>query len=757
MKRFLTLFVTLVALVSLASCNKKGAVNVAGITLAGQDTEVALGEEFTTEGLVVTVKYTDDSTADVTDKAVVLENVDENTAGKYLVVVLYEGAYATYEVAVVAPVEIEYATVAEAVESGLANADKVAEGVATLINNNIQEDYEYFFADNYFKTVSYTAYSDIAEHYELLEDGTVFGVKEEMTEWGGVYPADGEPTDIYLKGTYFGSIINYNENYDAFGVDGLVEALYLMATETGKNLVETANGVVYKYQFSFECPFGDDVNGTYYYINVRFNLDTATGSIANAAVDMYGYSYTTAENEAAEQAAAEEAGRPYTPVDMIYDPVADTYTLKEYYNTYSYIKIFEAEQVAAEKTYVPEYSAKNVLYQSFDLVDANGAKVEEGTTVNAYVQNNFVLTVDAVTPDTVNPALDSIKVNVTDANGDEVWSVYGSCLDGQNVEFTIGNKTGAYNVTVSTKLVEVNFVINVDYADVTEINAAEYNDYYELEAITEKEIYVGTSYAIQTVANIGAKATATAALKEATDKATVEVIDGEIVFSATETGTYVVVLTSTENTDVTCELTITVNPAPEIKDILNGKYKDAYESYTIVFTPESEGATNGTIDIKEASWYGPDNEYTGTYAWNAETKEIDLVVDGFAYALVVTENYGVGLDMGWGEPEELIKAAPTTSNVYVGTFIHPKLGAQEWTLTLNSDGTASYNILNGLEGTFSWYDYGPWGIGVSLESDDLYSIGFEEIEGGYKLTFIMWDAEEEADMTKYVIDAFLQA
>ena len=102
MKRFTMFFVAVFALCTLVACQGK-IITVDSISIQGQDTELNVGEEFSTGDLAVTAHYSDDSTADVTDKAEIIQNVNMNQAGAYLVVVLYEGANATYEVKVVAP------------------------------------------------------------------------------------------------------------------------------------------------------------------------------------------------------------------------------------------------------------------------------------------------------------------------------------------------------------------------------------------------------------------------------------------------------------------------------------------------------------------------------------------------------------------------------------------------------------------------------------------------------------------------------
>ncbi len=718
MKRFLTLFVTVVALVSLAACNKKGAVNVAGITLAGQDTEVALGEKFTTEGLVVTVKYTDDSTADVTDKAVILENVDENTAGKYLVAVLYEGAYATYEVAVIAPVEIEYDTVAEAVEGALADAEKVSQGTATLINNNSPESFDYYFGQNNIKVIN----GSTARHYELLEDGSLFGV--EVNTWGEEsYPSISYDTAPELvNGVDFRGILNYNENYDGFGVDGLVEALYLMATEEGRNVVETVNGDPYKYEFSFEVPFVDA--GVYYYITVGFNLDTANGNITSAGVNMYGYSFGTgAEGEDSK--------------DMTYDAENDTYTLNEYIYEYSYIKVFEATQEAGERVQESEYKASEILYQDFNLVDANGAAIEEGGEVTIALQVPTTVKVEGIVPTTANSELDPINVTITDENGGMIWTLFGSYYDGA-IELT-GYATGKYCVTVSTKQVTKQFVVVVDYAAVTEIYAVDNNE----SKIDELSVYENVATTVNTAVNSGAQNGATAALKEASDNAKVEVVDGEIVFTATAAGTYVVVLTSTANPQVSSELTITVEKTPEMKDILNGKFVDTseYDDVVITFTPESEGALTGAFTYVDKG-YG--EEYEGTYEWKEDTKELVITAEGWNYDLSVTETFGLLLDMGWFQLDFVKDSTPAgvTETVYNGTWYNKMGTGTPVTLTLKTDETGSIDVNYGFwVGTFNWVDVDGT-ITVSNLTDEygeLSNLTLVAIEGGYYLSITIAD------------------
>lgn len=768
MKRFTMFFVAVFALCTLVAC-QGGTITVDSISIQGQDTELNVGEKFSTGALAVTAHYSDDSTADVTDKAEIIQNVNMNQAGAYLVVVLYEGANATYEVKVVAPeatlvaidvnaenakieyavgeelsteglvvyetysdgsiikvtdlaayeVEVEgafealgkytvtvakgeltdtyevavepkeYATVAEAIEAAIANADKANGGVALIEQYDQLTISEYEFGKNY----THVQDGSYDYYYELLEDGTVFGVDVYYSEYEGeMLSKSWGVTSEYLKGINFGDMLN--SSYEIFGFEALVETLYYVGAEEGLafNYVENADakyGNPYAYAFSYEVVLSDSY---YYFVEVGFDLDKLTGCISSVSVEMNCYYTWNLEQNL-------ETGEYILPEGQPFD----------------FSRKAEARQTVGERTAENPHGAEKYLYQSFELVDANGDKIEAGEEITIKAKNYAYLDIQGVLPETANSSIDTFEFTKVDSEGYETWNVSASVEDGQ-VKLYSG-KVGTYTITVKTALVELSFVLNVEYAELTDFSAAANNEYYELEAITAAQVYAGSAFDFSVLTNDGANPAATAALKEENENATVtETYDG-FSFNATVPGTYVVVLTSTVDESFTAEVEITVLEAPKMSDILNGKYVNTWETITVVFTPESEGAVKGTITYSEQRYWADPIEYTGTYEYFADLQILQVNLPKCQYTFVINSEFGIDLQSdGWTQ-DVLTKVVETSGEEYTGYWTHPRLGFNyEMSITFGEGASGTYSFMDGqYEGEFTY-----------IESEGVYYISVAE-------------------------------
>ena len=88
-------------------------------------------------------------------------------------------------------------------------------------------------------------------------------------------------------------------------------------------------------------------------------------------------------------------------------------------------------------------------------------------------------------------------------------------------------------------------------------------------------------------------------------------------FKSLEAGKYTITLTTTfQGASDSATLTLNVDEAPEISDILNGNYKNEEEEISVEFTPASEGALNGTATIKK----GEEQETVVNYVYDADEK-----------------------------------------------------------------------------------------------------------------------------------------
>ncbi len=746
MKKLAMLFVALFAICSLVACKSKPTVT--SIEISGQDTEYNIGETFTTNGLKITAYYSDNSTADVTSKVSYSYNVNTKVAGTYKVVVTFEGCEASYDVNVVAQVvsfelltenvkteyqlgqeltteglvvvetyddksvknttdlsaytvsaegydaennefvtvgeqkvtvslgevsvsynvvvkPVTYDTVKDAIAAALANAGKVNAGSANINDNGLEKTVSFEFGEDY----THITDGNYDYYYALLADDTPFGIEVYHGEEEDYISKTWEMTSDKLQGVELTSLTNYA--YEVYGFEALLDTLYYMATEDGgMNLVEVANPEAegYAYSFSFEIVLSESY---YYFVEVAFNLDDKDSALTEYSVVMNGYYAWNLEKDP-------ETGAYVLPTDQEFDLV------KESVGT----------QTTGEKTAVNPHDPAKYLYQSFDILDVYGNKVENGAEVTINSREYTIFQLDAVVPETANSSIDTFEFTKVDENGNTTWNVSTSIYDGELEVYA--SKVGKYTITINTTLVEFSFVINVDYAELESLEAAVYNDYYELEAFESATVYAGTEYEFYVLTNPGANAAATAALKEATENATVTETYEGFAFSATETGTYVVVLTSTVDENFKVEVEFVVEEAPSMADILNGKYVDSWGSMTIVFAPESEGALKGTLTLTESSYWGDDTVYTGTYTYYEALSYLEVQMDGCDYSFEVNNNFGIDV-MSWGYTYASLTKVNESGETYTGLWSHPKTGTEfTMSLTLNGDNTGTYSFYNNL-------------------------------------------------------------
>ncbi|MBQ4570068.1 MAG: bacterial Ig-like domain-containing protein [Bacilli bacterium] len=759
-KIFLFLLVGFFAVV-VAACGNLPTLE--SISISGQDVEFYVGEEFNTGELKVVAKLSDASTEDVTNQAVVSQEADMNKAGKYTVTVTYKGLKETYEITVIEDkllsvnlenVETEYnigdevsfegvvaketyesgrvadadlatydvvikdaegkeytgafakvgkntvkvskgevayefevnvaanlyTSVLDAITAGVKNADKVANGTALIDNEGYVVDYEFAFGDNYTKVVD----ANGTTHYTLLEDGSAFGVVEGIDWEGNPYmePAY-EPLPEYLLGVDFRAVFNYA--YDMYGVEGLVETLAYAGFDAinYQEVLPTEVTDSATYGFSYEIIIE---NFYYYFVNVEFVLDANSEVITEVKVEMNGYYFI------------------YNEVTGEYEQPA------EFGETPDFSRVVNANQVIGERNAENPYPLEELMIQSFELQDEEGNKLEDGAKVTAAMKTAYNIQVVNISPENANAAIDKIKVSFLDEFGMETWSVFGS-YDYGYVTFT-AYKAGNYQLVIYSANVSYTLQVEVAYAELESFNAAVYDaDWWELVEAETATVYAGQVLQFGAIVNDGANPALTATCEGA------EITEGEYYeFLANEVGTYVITLTSAVNPEFTATLTVTVEEAPSIAELLNGtyEYSDPWiGSATYVFTPASEGAANGELVIT----YEGQGIPAGTAYFMYE------YVEGWLQAVPQNPGsyncpFGVELDSsfkllctynGWAQgeltkAEEKVEIEGALNGSYATIYVHPKNGFEfEMKLLFNVDGTGYYSFMNGqYEGTFEY-------------------------------------------------------
>lgn len=396
---------------------------------------------------------------------------------------------------------------------------------------------------------------------------------------------------------------------------------------------------------------------------------------------------------------------------FIYDEEIGEYVQPTEFVTPDFTRVVTVEQVAGARDAENPYPIDELLVQSFDVQDAEGNKLEDGAELVAKMQEALTLNVVNMLPETANTGVDELKVAVTDEFGFETWSVFGSYWEG--VVSITAYKVGDYNVTISTAKVSYTFKLNVAYSELTEFNAAVFDEmYYELMPATTATVYTGQVLQFGAIVNDGANPAVTATCEGATITEGYEYLE----FSADKAGEYVITLVSATNAQFKAELKVTVKEAPSVAEILNGTYKFAsgmIGEATYVFTPEAEGAVKGQLVITYAGANTPGGEgyfsyeyaegYLSVMPLNPGSYNCPFSVElSSDFNLVCLYNFWPQGNLVRDEEVEEIEGA--LSGNYTAEFIHPMNGMPfAMVLTFAVDGTGSYSLMNGAyEGTFKY-------------------------------------------------------
>ena len=685
MKKLLSYLFLLVAVMVLASC--EAVVSVSSLQVSGQKEEFVLGEEFSTGEMTVIAVYTNGNEEDVTSKVKVTPSTDMSAAGNFTVEVYFEGCTAEYNIRIEQPqlvslevkhelanksylvgqelstegvevvahytnsitgetqetvenyelvvknaagevvkgafeavgtytvaisfggktesyeVEVSnnFASVEAAIAAGVANAGEVASGTFSKKYSwaETANVTEYAFGNNYFTHADeYGTY-----HYSLDAEGNVICASE---SWGEVQSYDAEPQA--MNGVTDSVLYN---SYTFWGADELVKVLYDAAVEAGVEIAESVNEGVYSFSYNYtivEDYGGEDISYYYYNAAVSFKL----GNVAEFSEVSYVQSQYYAENvvvaEDGSWSVAEGA-------------VADDVT------TYSFA------QTAGERTAENPYAPEKVKYQSFDLVDAEGnaaaAEYETlvGTPVTVYVGNAL--------PETANPAFNTF-VFTTDEEVDMYGYASGNAL---NI-YVYSAGTHTITITCGEIVKQVTIVTTQPQPESVAAYASEYMDFgwmagYEMVETSTVTVEAGAKlYVGGLVSPSRADQSITIALKEEyTDASLSEIqpddwdvpyFDGKMLnFNSSTIGTYVVVITSVVNPELSCELTITV-----------------VEATIVVPTPSVEGmwtavnpmtgVTICTIDVYDGYAYFSDGMSNIMMGVTVEDSSVTFMV-GVAY------------------------------------------------------------------------------------------------------------------------------
>lgn len=531
------------------------------------------------------------------------------------------------------------AKVADVTVETIADAIKVATAQAGLVKNgsffrhNISEwsdsvtNATYAFGDGYLYIIEDDGYSATESWYSLDANGEVFCVCKAD---GVIGPNPYEVTEDNLNGYGFNLDFTNLEGV-CYGAEAFLAALYEEASANNNgDFTESVYDGVYSFSFGVNGWDGWYLNQ----VTVEFTL-----------TENYVLNDLTVIND---RYINEEENDTFTADENGYLVLNDPWAAVP---TFSYeINLSQNGELGKNP-----YPAEEMIATDFNITAADGSEL--GETLNLTVGNTVYLPITNIAPATAMLALDTFTFDYGSENY-ELSVMYtesnDAFVEGDYIMIS-AYKAGTYTLKISSTNVEKTITVVVEPAMPTEIYADVWCDDYGYDTFVTKSeatLILGSSlYFGASVDNDYADADYTAVLT-GDNAANATIVDGAIdyygsslpcsVFTATALGTYTVEITSTVVDTVKTTLTITVVEAPELPsadELLNGTYVGQAFSgvqLTVTFTPASEGATNGTVVVKQVGYRGAVSG-TETYAYDYADGVITLThVSGDELGLVLS-------------------------------------------------------------------------------------------------------------------------
>lgn len=584
------------------------------------------------------------------------------------------------------PVIPEDLDVAGAIAIGQDYASKVTHGKLVNFTDAYYDNTEYVlyaFGSDFTYEKSTTQYmiedelsEDVYEMWNSLDkNGNIFSVKNDM-------PNMNETSVEMMNGYGFNMYYVLGGSGFSYGVEGLISSLYNMAAEEyayyeqcledaelagDADLIADVQYVmdncgftesVSEGVYSFTMTYADDW-GDLYLAAVEFTLNEegyiATAKVASTCYNSEGYTFETKTIIKAD----EDLG--------IAEVTANVYAVNEGAEATGGYSI-DAQQNCAltEADVIPtenQYDAELLLVSDFAM-SKDGAAVEDGAVIEMNAGDYFKYNITVAEGTNVNfsDLFFTIDGEEADPYGDERLALTSvtnwdtGTMDGFAIR---AKKAGEYTVEVVYGAAKKTLTVKVAPALPTSIevyakdnNFVQYND--------QATVYTGSSLFIYVEADSEfVDASHTLVLSDTTNASITENEYGTKVFVSNVPGTYTITVTSTAVPSLTDTLTIVVEEAPSVADILVGKWEaiSGQETYTVEF---SESAQEVSMTVESVDGEGP---VTGVYSYvlNGVTIELTLISGtDVALPLAVTESFGLALTVtneftGFSYPVELTK------------------------------------------------------------------------------------------------------
>lgn len=455
----------------------------------------------------------------------------------------------------------------------------------------------YEFGDNYLHIKDHQTYSSIVNNfeywYDLGENGAVFAIAQE----GGDPFRNLGAESIFMKGYYFsGEFVNYA--FNCYGVEELLYQLYGMPLSAD-----------YASLCSDYREFYDQKTGTYSFSFVYNGLIVSVSFKINENCAVTYLRFTSGSTSDPEE------------------------------------NVIVINQTIGQRTAQNPYDPDVILIDSYDIVDDNGNQIKDGDEIHMITGADYKLDLQVVNmlPATANSTFDRVRIGCSDESA--ILTYAGSAGN----MIINAQKEGTYTVTFTTEKLTKTITIVVTYPAPTSIKGQVYDANGSYAQYSEYTMYMGdVMHFIGGVADL-TDGRYTAAITQNAANATLTETTIEILrepvavtaFNPSKLGDYVITITSVADPSVTCTLTVHVIEKIEISDILKGEwvYSNLFE---VTFTPESEGATKGTVEIVDRRNANAVKTAVFTYEYKTDGIQISFVSgDQFNVKLGVTADFRV--------------------------------------------------------------------------------------------------------------------
>lgn len=643
------------------------------------------------------------------------------------------------------------ASVGDALQLGLENKSSVVSGTATVIHDykiygtKSEGNLTYEFGDNYLH-VNDTAVDRREYFYTLNEDGTMFPV---YLEWKDV-TMDGqdEESPSPVRTSYqdtlnnkdatpemmggFGFFFTWLNGSDkSYGIENFIDAIYKNYYEVNANGDATAS---VEMQSDGSLLFKLSVN-----VHSVLNIDLLH------KIDV---AFTLDENNVIKTAFVRDC----TWNNPVQDPNTLLWSVPEnseyvVMDEYSVVQQTEREEGAEVPT--NPYNLEDMLVTSYDMY-LNDTKIEDGATLEIDANQVSVIDLKNIQPaETFNLNFDEFTVTLTDSDGNSKPCIPNAThlsdgeilaqiitlvsYDGQKItrRHTLQIKSllaGEFTLTVNSAKLTKTFKLKVNTVAPAEFGATVYEknamkDVWDIDNYnSEFTVYTGQSFNFTSyVGHPAYEETAfTLSVSRGEDvdiesdytvgEATIEGVKVKR-FAATVAGDYKLTLINIKQLDgvpVTYDVIVHVVPAPEMTDVLNGKYFNIDAGFEITFTPSADGAADGTAILKTGVGGKNETNTVLSYSYAKETgvtlKYVSGGLDKYKFDLVFDDAYNMYLSyttaMGTNRSVYLYNEIP---NLIEGTYRITMSSSSAAKLVVNIDGTYSITT-NSYAGVY----YGIW-------------------------------------------------